>query len=512
MKKPEDIISLITSLSGSEKRYFKLFVKNRKGKNDRYIKLFDLIDKAGTSEREVLQKLNKNDNFLGKHFNTHKYRLYNQILDSLCSFHAEESVDDKIMELIRKAKILVNKTLYSQATNELEKAKSIALKYEKHTLLLEIVRWEKKIFDVRMHREIPCEKEVVELFEEETEIVNRINNYNEYGKQRSLMYLYYRIYGIIRIKEDVIRYKEIINAPYLTNQQLALSYWSKKEFYITHTLYSIAVNNIEQAYIYAKNAVSLMETNLHQIKDDPTYYYPVLHNFLFAVYKMKRYDELFNLIDKYKLKFKEFKLHPSSLIMFYNLEFSTYIDIGQYNKAILMLSEIESVLYDKNNKNEVNKLLFISNKAFLYFGKGDYHNAIVNVNIILNDKNNHLSQDVYSLIRIFNLIIHFEKGNIDLLPYLLKSLYRFLMQKKKLHETEKKILKFIGEIIFSRKNTIGYIEHFKILKRELLNVSDDPMEARFMEVFDIISWLDSKIEYRPFGEILREKSGYTLEE
>ena len=48
---------------------------------------------------------------------------------------------------------------------------------------------------------------------------------------------------------------------------------------------------------------------------------------------------------------------------------------------------------------------------------------------------------------------------------------------------------------------------FNSLREELLNISKDPFEARFMEFLDIISWLESKIENRPLGEILREKSG-----
>ena len=58
MKKPEDIVGLVRSLSGPEKRYFKVFVaKNSIGESNHYLKLFDLIDKTGSSDREVIEKL-----------------------------------------------------------------------------------------------------------------------------------------------------------------------------------------------------------------------------------------------------------------------------------------------------------------------------------------------------------------------------------------------------------------------------------------------------------------------
>ena len=121
MKKPEDIISLIKSLSKSEKRYFKLFIaKNSIGESSHYLKLFDLIEKAGTTESKVIKKLYQNDRFVEKQFGLYKHMLYKQILKSLKAFHSAKSVDDEIMELIRDAKILFDKTLYDQASTVLK--------------------------------------------------------------------------------------------------------------------------------------------------------------------------------------------------------------------------------------------------------------------------------------------------------------------------------------------------------------------------------------------------------
>ena len=51
----EDLLRLIKPLS--EKRYFKLFVaRNTKGESNHYIKLFDLIEQTGTTEKRTIQK------------------------------------------------------------------------------------------------------------------------------------------------------------------------------------------------------------------------------------------------------------------------------------------------------------------------------------------------------------------------------------------------------------------------------------------------------------------------
>ena len=46
---------------------------------------------------------------------------------------------------------------------------------------------------------------------------------------------------------------------------------------------------------------------------------------------------------------------------------------------------------------------------------------------------------------------------------------------------------------------------FKELKTDLLNITKNQFEAKVMDHFDFISWLESKIENKPFVEILKEK-------
>ena len=49
------LFHLIKSLTGSEKRYFKLFVKDTGGKTSKYIQLFEAIEKQETFDDEALR-------------------------------------------------------------------------------------------------------------------------------------------------------------------------------------------------------------------------------------------------------------------------------------------------------------------------------------------------------------------------------------------------------------------------------------------------------------------------
>ena len=88
MKIKENLVGLVKSLTMSEKRYFNLFAaRNSKGENNHYIKLFDLIDKTGSTEKRVIKKLYEDDDFMKNQFRSYKYRLYKQILKSLTSYY-----------------------------------------------------------------------------------------------------------------------------------------------------------------------------------------------------------------------------------------------------------------------------------------------------------------------------------------------------------------------------------------------------------------------------------------
>ena len=513
MKKSENIVSLIKSLSKSEKRYFKLFVaKNSKGEKNYYKKLFDLIEKSGSAEKQAIQEFCSDEELTGKQFKIHKHRLYDQILNSLAAYHTKTSIDDEILESIRKAKILYDKGLFAHAESMLEKAKGIASKYEKYALLLEIIRWHKQIMNTSsFYHENLNEEFIHQMSEEENLTINKLANTNDIWKIRSLIFLSFRTNGIARVQQDIEKYNNLIKNPIFKNEELASSYRAKVFYYSLHTNYFNITNNKEKAYQAAKKMVSIMEENPHQIEYEPANYCIALHNLLFTSIALKKYTESFSLVPLLKSIIRKHQLHSSHLFRCYNTVFAEYVYIGQYQKAMQLLPEIDSILKEKKNYDELLNIYFTINKILLYFGNKNYHQSIANINLLLNNKN-YLREDLYCFAKMFQLIVHFDKENYDFLPHLIKSVYRYLLYQDKLYQFERIIIQFIRMKLPGINSKKEQTEAFKSLRKELIAISNDPLEARFLELFDIVSWLESKIENRPFDEILREKSGYTLEE
>ena len=113
-------------------------------------------------------------------------------------------------------------------------------------------------------------------------------------------------------------------------------------------------------------------------------------------------------------------------------------------------------------------------------------------------------EDDFVFAKIFNLIIHYELGNEDQLPYLMRSTYRFLNKSKRQFKTEGAILRFMQTSLFTAKSKKDIV--FEELKTDLLKITKNQFEAKVLDHFDFISWLESKIQNKPFIEILKKKA------
>jgi len=105
--------------------------------------------------------------------------------------------------------------------------------------------------------------------------------------------------------------------------------------------------------------------------------------------------------------------------------------------------------------------------------------------------------------RILHLVAHYEAGYDYHLETLLKSTYKFLIKMNDLHEVQKEMIKFI-------KNLQNIYPHeikkaFRELHAKLEVYEDDPFEGRAFLYLDVLSWLESNIQSKPIGEVIRDK-------
>lgn len=143
-KTSTELFELIKSMTSSEKRYFKIFSSlHTVGDQNRYMKLFDLIDEQDTYDEAALVK-GVNDKG-GATFSKLKRYLYDLLLKSMRNFNAERNGIYQLNATIDNMAILFGKGLYEHSAKMLNKAVKISEQYELISYGFVLDNWGRRI-------------------------------------------------------------------------------------------------------------------------------------------------------------------------------------------------------------------------------------------------------------------------------------------------------------------------------------------------------------------------------
>jgi hypothetical protein len=144
-KSHDHVHRLVRSMSGQEKRYFKLFIgRNSIQGHSNHLVLFNAIAEQTEYDEAALLARFQHEAFTHR-FAVTKRRLYEAILRSLDAFHAEHSVDAKLARLLHQVRILYDKALYGDASKLMISATRMARQHDRHHALLACQEWERRL-------------------------------------------------------------------------------------------------------------------------------------------------------------------------------------------------------------------------------------------------------------------------------------------------------------------------------------------------------------------------------
>jgi hypothetical protein len=510
-KVSDNLHRLIKSLSKPEKRYFKIYAsRHTLGEENNYIRLFDAIDKqAEYDEGAILKKFSK-DIFINK-YAIAKSRLYDQVLRSLDAFHANSSIDAQLKRDLHCAEILYKKTLYEQCARLLSSAKKLALKFEKHSTLLEIHDWEKKLIEKDNYAG-HSDEDIIQLLKEDQRIAERIRNFNEYWNIKSRFFMFLNKKGKVRNQEELSNFKKIIDNTLLKVEPEALSTETKYLLYHIYSAYYFGIGDYQHSYENLQKNVELIESHTDIFREEPNIYFSILTNIIYVASQLKHYEEVFNYLKKLREVPQTFDIHRNEdleIKLFSSansIEITLYNNMGDYEKALALLPSIEEGLKRFSGKlNKLREAYFFFNIAVAFFGTAKYSLALKWNNKLLNNEHIEESQDIHCFSMIFNLIIHLELKNDELIPYTYKSLHRYLSTRNRVYNFETTFMNFVAKLM-KTKNHEEQLQHYTNLYQELLPLSKDNFERSAFEYFDFLNWAKSKMEGISFRELAGMKA------
>ncbi len=506
MKPSTELFDLIKSLSKSEKRFFKLSSSLQTGEKN-YLRIFDAIEKQKDYDEEALKNTFKGETFI-KHLPSEKNHLYKLILKSLRGYHSDSSISSILKQEIKNVEILYKKALYKECKKFLKRAKKAAQEHEKFYYWFELISWEKQLIEEEYEQGI-FTYDLDKLIEEELMVIEKLRNLAEYQMIYSRINYVFRSGNFNKNDSERKVVEEIANHHLIKGKNTAISDRAASICYYIQGLCNITNRDFATAQSKFLRTKQILDNHQKVKQDLPIRYVRTMKNLIFCNIASKNLNKAQQLINDLKglsgqkgfnsidVKVKIFTFSSNTQIMVYDRQ-------GEFQKALSTVEEMKEGLELYRYKlSKEQAILFYYNIAYIYFGVGWHKDALKWVNKILNDNEQTLRQDVYNFTRLFNLLIHYELGNYDLLEYIIKSTSRHLKKSEKDYQAEEVLIKFLKKLIRvdSKEERVAmFVEG----KKELLELFEDPGERIVQEYFDFISWYDANINDVTFAEAIKK--------
>jgi tetratricopeptide (TPR) repeat protein len=499
----EKLFELVKSLNGMEKRYFKLAVSIHKEADQKsYMKLFNAI-----AEQEIYDEAALLAQFKGspiaKRFDMSKNYLYRLLLNTLQNYHRNSSVEQQIINMLSRAGILYNKMLYKSCLGILQKARQLARQHEYYELLLKVLQMMLRVA-MEEKKDVPFVEEFQEEYQKALESIQKITAYRK---------LYHKLYSFFGKKGNDLRvqgirkeYMKFLKHPLL--KEKPEGYEEQIYYYLTYGLCYFCLRDVEKSYDYTQQCLTLIRSRPERISEDPDAYITMLNSVIFygsVLCKIKEAEQAFQQLQEVLLPLPS---RQHKIFVAYDNMMALYLTAGLFREGL------EYADMAREQLPVFERRLFASNKVslyhdmfYIYFGCRKYEESLEWLNKLLNETTLGVREDIQVTARLTNLILHYELGNYDLLPYLLRRTYSFMLKRKRLHKLEKILLQFIGKLLRTnplvKKEIIALFAEIKTALEKLIHNPDEAMVLT--EYFDYISWLESKITGRSFERIVKEK-------
>lgn len=494
------LFNLIKSLNKAEKSYFKKNIKSFQSgtRENQYLKLFNALDKQEEFDEAAIIDKFRGDPLI-KQFSVSKNYLYNLILKTLVGFHSGKTIEAILNRQIDNSSVLYNKGFYRECIAELKRGKKLSYKYDKHDYLLTIIKKEKQLITDLKTDDLDNDlrKEVME----EEAVFNKIATENKLSVVYFNLLKEVRSRRIIRSKEEMTRLAELSKEILAMEEKTLPTFVALNYFYGIQVFYNYLSNQFGRSVEFGLKHQRMWDQSPWRMLDNPQEYLDITYYFLSSCFQTRNFQEIIRGI--YKLKSTGIT-NPQQATQRYFIYYSILI---RYYASLFMYNELEDILYDVNRQyDEYSKhmlhdqhITICLNMIIAHFIMEQYSMSLKWLNRFFVIRKPGVREDAYAFTRIFNLIIHFELGNNDLLEYTVKSTYRDMTRKQKLYQFEKSILTFIKKVS-AMPGEKEYDNLLQDLENQLKEINRDPLESEAMRYFNFIGWIESKLHKMSYRE------------
>lgn len=484
MKRKEDLYHLIQSLSPVEKAYFKKQASGLKTESV-YYKLFDELSNLHTYDHIRVKTIferhskNKNTSLISTY-------LFDAVLDAMHEFQSEKNIENQLDKKINRIKVLYNKGMYNACHSLLIHAKEMAEKNQLFIHQLKLSAFEYVFNQFRLQNPEG-------FFEREKNILNELLALNKSNEWYTAVMLWMQNHDRVQSEDE----RKEIDALYFSDNGYTNSnhipFRGLNTIYAADTIYYYAIGDNKMAMNAKISQLENYFSNPHQRKANYRLFLLVYSNTLALLYNNKearQFETLYRQLDSYLISNSPQKILEKEIKFSHGL--NLYKLKEDYGGGIRFLLSVKEELLALENKISLIRFTDICfNAAVMFFWQKDLKESMRWLNRILDNPKVESRQYIYCYARIFELIIHLEAANNDLLQSRAASTFRYLYKRNKVHDFERIILGYLKKLLRASLKTQRK-KVFADLKKELLIIQSDPAKASAMDHFDYVKWLGTK--------------------
>ncbi|MCE7934375.1 MAG: hypothetical protein DYG96_07255 [Chlorobi bacterium CHB2] len=507
MKPSDDLFQLIKSLTKGEKRHFRLTASLQKGEKN-YLRLFDAIEQMEEYDERALKEQFQTERFV-RQFNVAKGYLYNLILKSLRLCYASYNANAEAKSLLKSIAILFEKGLTSQAAKLVQKVLLLAREHGLQLVLIEALYWEGKIDDGMLRTSEGVTKNFAEL-------------YDAIDQQRAALMAEEALFRIrLALPDDAPRtqaqqaeasrwMEQIAEASKAAPNSLTVQHWSL----LGDFLYSIGQQDLMAAHQAISQLVETFERNPAWCRERAGSYIMVLHNLAASQRMLHDAEGLELTIEKMRNATELIcaETRPVGVHLRTYLFLTTCLHrlrllnrMGEFHQATLLAPQINRGIGDYGNhlSDELINACHLA-LAEAYFGAGQYRQALEYNNRVLMSPPPELRRLAWENARLFNLMIHYELGNVELIEHLLRSAYRYFSAQPNRTQFHRIALSCFRRLLRMRDGE-ELQAIFAQTQKELAMLRLDPYESSMQEVTRFGLWLAAKTTGSDLVELVRQE-------
>ena len=425
MTPSDELFHLVKSLTAHEKRYFKVWAsKHVIGKSNHYEKLFDAIDGLADDkpyDEKAFKRLIQSRSF-GKNLSEEKSKLTEKILKAMCAYHAGQSDDGRLIDMLHEIRFLYNKGLIKSCTALIERTIKLAQESEQHSLILFVNDYLMSLFTLK---KLSGPYTAQSIKENESAMLQQIN------LTRMAVYLRIRMVEIDTLaqwEKCAAEADSIMEQSTRMAEQNHLTAKAEVAILNTQQFYYLHHQRYEECLDVTSKWLSKYEEDETRYSFLSEPYRLILANYLMSMMMAEKFELMPLAIEKIKaIKTNDEREAAISFRIITQYELIYLLNTSNYEHAEKIITDLESGL-DKYKRflPHGRIVTFRFNISLLHFLQKRYlksHTSLKEFGDIV--ARNEKYTNAMAIARSMEWMCQYSLGNFDILDSLLRNLKKF---------------------------------------------------------------------------------------